>query len=354
MKTVFIAVTLRDSSVAEFFVAIANKYVQKYKVYIISYQSEKNNLDIDKGIELLEWPSRRPTHLRDFIYLFRQFRKNKPDIIISNFAAVNLCLLVGYLMRVKKRIAWYHTHSAAHLKESRFNRARKKYIYKLATRMITISKSAKHDLIEHYDVAENKISVIPNAVNKVNFQKNKKTEKKLIFIGRLHPYKGFDVFLKALPIILNKKPEYRIIVFGGKKDGSEIQTYRKKANDLGVLDFIDFRGFTSKEIVLKELSKSYACVVPSFFEAFCYVVIESFSVGTPVIGSNTTGIAEIIRDGVDGFLFEPGNYNELAKKVLELLDQEITRNRMGEMCYQRFLENYEIEKVVEKNFYLIE
>lgn len=353
MKTILIAYTLKNSSVAEFFTAMANDLAKKNKVVIVSYQTEVHDFFLSKEVEVLEWPSERPTGIRDFMFLFNLVRKYKPSIMISNFAAVNLFLVVGFLTGVKHRICWYHTHSSAHLKENILHRERKKYIYKLATLIITISNSAKSDLIEHYKVEKDKIKIIPNAVKKPDINDDKEIKRKLIYVGRLHPSKGFEVFLRALPGVLGKYDEFRVIVYGGHKGGSEMKKYEDLALDLGIYNSIEFRGFTSRKTIMKELASSYLCVVPSYFEAFCYVVIESFSVGTPVVGSNTTGIAEIIRDGVDGFLFEPGNTKELTQKIIDLIDNKTLRKSMSVNCQQRFLEKYELGKVVEGNLGLL-
>ena len=109
---------------------------------------------------------------------------------------------------------------------------------------------------------------------------------------------------------------------------------------------ISFVGNKPKEYVLNAFSNAYCSIVPSFFEAFGYVVIESFSVHTPVIGSNTTGIAEIIEDEVNGLLFEPGNFRELASKILILKGKPELRERLSENAFKFFLEKYELNKVV--------
>jgi len=99
---------------------------------------------------------------------------------------------------------------------------------------------------------------------------------------------------------------------------------------------------------LEEFSGAYLAVVPSLVEAFGFVVIESFSVKTPVIGSRTSGIAEIVRDGRDGLLFEPGNSLDLAAKVVKVFKDPALRKNFSENCYQRFLNKFEVNKATGK------
>jgi glycosyltransferase involved in cell wall biosynthesis len=344
MKTAFIAYSLKNSSVAEFFTCIANRLADTYEVIIITYQNEVHQLDIDERIRILEWPSSRPTKLHDFRFLNRLMKVHRPEIMISNFAAVNLFMLTGYLYRVKNRICWYHTHSSAHLSENKLHLIRKMFIYRLATKIITTSQSAKKDISSHYRLNENKIEVIPNAVKNSEFINLNKKKFKLIYVGRLHPVKGFDVLLKSLPFVVSKYPNLEISVIGGGSD--EISNYKGEAKSLGIDSVINFRGFIAKEKVMKELAESYLCIVPSYFEAFCYVVIESFSVKTPVVGSNTSGIAEIIEDDCSGLMFEPGNHNMLAEKILRILDNSDFHKLIAENAYERFQNFYELEATI--------
>lgn len=347
MTTIFIAYTLKNSSVAEFFTAIANKLATKNKVVLISYQTESYDYFLDKSIEVLEWPSVRPTGIKDFLFLSKLVRKYKPSIMISNFAAVNLFLLVGFLKGVKHRICWYHTHSSAHIEENKFHLLRKSAIYRLATKIITTSSAAKDDISKHYHVNKKKIFIIPNAVRNLENPPKLIENLKLIYVGRLHPVKGFEIFLKSLPKVISLYPEVQVKVIGG--GAQEISKYLEQAKKLNIAENLEFKSFTSKSNVMTELADSYVCIVPSYFEAFCYVVIESLSVGTPVIGSDTTGIGEIIENGKCGYLFEPGNHDELSDKILSILENPVLRKEMSINAYKLFKEKYEI-KGVSKQF----
>jgi len=71
-------------------------------------------------------------------------------------------------------------------------------------------------------------------------------------------------------------------------------------------------------------------------------------VGVPVIGSNTGGIAEIVRDGVDGFLFPPGDHDALAARMITLLEDESLRAQMAASARRRFLEHFESTRAVKE------
>ena len=343
MKTYFICFSLKNSSVAEYFVALSNKLAEKHLVSIITYDTGDHPFKIKNEIDIKTWPSSRPVGWKDFIFLSKLIVQKRPDCVISNFGAVNLSLITGWLFGVKNRICWYHTHSAAHSYENKFHKKRKEFVYSLATNIVAISESAKADLRNHYRV-KGDVVVIPNSIAKPHLVRSEKINQ-IVFAGRLHPAKGLVILLKALPEIFIKYPNLKLIIIGGNLEGEEVRKYRNLARELQFSDNVEFRGFKSRDYVLNELSKSKICIVPSFYEAFCYVVIESFAVGTAVIGSNTTGIAELIRNNIDGVLFEPGNSADLQKAIFQLLEDESLRMRMEKSAKQRFLDNYEINSV---------
>ena len=110
-----------------------------------------------------------------------------------------------------------------------------------------------------------------------------------------------------------------------------------------------FRGFVDPQTVLREFAESAISVLPSLDEAFGYAAVESMSVGTPVVASRAGGLAEVIRDSVDGFLVEPGNPTELSSAIVRLLGDESLRNEMGKNARARFEKCFDLEKQV-KNF----
>lgn len=345
MPVVFIAFTLKNSSVAEFFVSLANRLSQTHQVVIFSYATEDHDLNIDDSIFILEWPSKRPTKFSDFRFLIRNIKKYRPRTLIANFGAVNFFILAGFLMGVKNRIAWYHTLTNQ-LESKRFLSWRKKWLYKLATEVIANSESGKSDLAKAFGLSRDKIQVVMNAVRDPGLKDNK-VHNKLVFAGRLHTVKGIKVLIQALAIVKKSYPKVLLEVIGGEDEKGLMAELFKLREELNLEENIYFVGNRSKGQVISAFSTAYCSIVPSYYEAFGYVVIESFSVHTPVIGSNTTGIAEIVEDEVNGLLFEPGNYEELASKLTKLIKDPELRDKLAEQTYKTFMDKYELNKVVD-------
>ena len=344
MQTVFIAFTLKNSSVAEFFVSLANKLSKTHRVFIFTYATEAHDLSLDSSIEVLEWPSKRPTKLADFRFLVKNIREYKPKTLIASFGAVNLFMLAGFLLKVKHRVAWYHTLTSQ-LEFKRLLFWRKKAIYKLATRIIANSASAELDVKKAFGINKNKVEVISNAVNNpcITAETNRH---KLVYAGRLHSIKGIKVLFKALEIVKEKYPDIILEVIGGEDEPGMMSELLQLTKKLKLEENVQFAGSRQKDYVLQAFSTAYCSIVPSYFEAFGYVVIESFSVHTPVIGSNTTGIAEIIQNEASGLLFEPGNHGELASQINRLLTRPQLRDKLSEKAYEQFLKKYELNRVI--------
>lgn len=346
MKTIFLAFTMKNSSVAEFFVELANQLSRTHKVIIFTHAVENHSLVLNESIEVRRWPSPRPTRIADMIFLQKMIKEYKPQIMISNFAAVNLFLTIGFIFRIPQRIAWYHT-LYDQIEKNFFLKFRKKIVYSLATHIIANSNASKNDLIKNFGVRTSKIFVIYNALQQIE-RENQGNPNKVVYAGRLDAVKGVSTLISAMSIVIPKYPSLKLHIIGDENSGNEANKLKILVKELKLEENIFFRGNKSRNEVLKEFSSAWFSVVPSLVEAFGYVVIESFSVKTPVIGSNTSGIAEIIRDDRDGFLFEVNNHIDLAKKINLLLGDPKLRDQFSENCYDRFLESFEIKGVVNK------
>ncbi len=197
-------------------------------------------------------------------------------------------------------------------------------------------------MIDNFGVRAEKIEVFYNAVKEYAIENPGLQRDKILYVGNMWSSKGVDTLLEAMPAVLEVYPEIKLSLIGGSLKGSRIKQLQKKSAELKIAANVTFLGSQSKERVLNEFAGAYLAVVPSIVEAFGFVVIESFSVKTPVIGANTSGIAEIIRNGKDGFLFQPGNPVDLSSKILKLLQNEELREEFSQNCYERFRDEFEV------------
>lgn len=171
-------------------------------------------------------------------------------------------------------------------------------------------------------------------------------------VGRLAPWKGQHVFIRAIAAARTEVPRLRARIIGAPLFGEDeyAAELRQLAGDLGVEDIVEFRGFCADvESELAQLSiLVHASTIP---EPFGQVVVEGLAAGLPVIAAAAGGPAEIITDGVDGLLFPPGDVDALAGRLRRLSADADLRQRLemrGVRTAERFRPNVigaEIEDV---------
>lgn len=140
------------------------------------------------------------------------------------------------------------------------------------------------------------------------------------FTGHLIERKGVDLLLRAAALAAARVAELRVVIAGREQVGDtpgQEAALRRLAAELGIADRTHFVGFTDD--VRPLLVDLRAAVVPSRQEPFGRAVIEPMALGIPVVAARVGGIPEIVTDGVDGLLVEPGNIDELAAAIVRVL-----------------------------------
>jgi glycosyltransferase involved in cell wall biosynthesis len=358
--TVLIGTSLGDRPVQRHFAALGRELVDSgYQVIFLVYGPIKDASYLDSRISVLPWPSPRPTRFADMLFFDRLVRRVRPCCVVSNFGAMSIMMTVGGLRRVPVRIHWHHTLSSqigADWSGSRLTlrllRWRASIPFSFVTHAVANSAAARQDLIDTYHVPAHKCHVfwnslddpMSNAMLASAARANRPSSCQFACVGRFDASKGQDILLRAMAEVARKHADITIEFIG---DGPERIPCEKLAVQLGVSKNCVFAGSLPHPKVLSKMAGMWATVVPSRNEAFGLVNIESMSVGVPVIGSNTGGIAEIVRDGVDGFLFPPGDHKTLARRMIELMEDENLRAEMGKNARLRFLEQFELSRAVQ-------
>ncbi|MCG9134716.1 glycosyltransferase family 4 protein [Candidatus Poribacteria bacterium] len=181
------------------------------------------------------------------------------------------------------------------------------------------------------------IEVIPDAVDLKTFapvQRDACREKvRVLTIGRLIPRKGFQFLIRALPQIIEKAaPNFEIEIVG---DGPCHGELLRLAENLGVASYIHFTG----SIPYAELPQKYRdadlLILPSLAEGMPLVVLEAMGTGLPIVASRVQGIDELVADGVNGALFDPGDVDGLAHALTKLINAGDGRIEMGTASVER-------------------
>jgi len=234
----------------------------------------------------------------------------------------------------------------------------------LADLVITLSNYEKRRLHEVYEIPYRKMITIPNFVDydeiqgilstsatkilEEDYLLNKLQREdsfKVVYAGFLNPVKGLRFLLEAVKIIRNKGVKFKLIIAGtGPLERELNNIITKERLEKYVLKI----GFVPYKKLLIVYSLANCVVVPSLFEGIPTTMLEAMAVGKPVIASRVGGIPEVIKDGVNGLLVEPGNPYDLAEKIMMLSELRDLRLKLGENAKMTVENNYDVNIVAER------
>ncbi|MBI4468811.1 MAG: glycosyltransferase family 4 protein [Acidobacteria bacterium] len=156
----------------------------------------------------------------------------------------------------------------------------------------------------------------------------------IAMIGALAPWKGHDVFIRAIAVLAPEFPTLRAEIVGdeiyetGGHRGfrGSLEALR---GDLGLTERVVFRGWLDdiRPVLDRALILAHASTEP---EPFGRVLIEAMAAGLPVVASSGGGVAEVVVDGKTGLIVKPGDHLELAQALSRLLRDPELRRAMGE------------------------
>ena len=110
MKTILIATSKFGNPVSDYYKALGNQFKNdKYKVIYIFDDQIKDLPKNTNNTLYYTWPSKRPTRIKDFIFLAKIIKKEKPILCISNFGSTKVVSVISYIFRVKNRINYIHS-----------------------------------------------------------------------------------------------------------------------------------------------------------------------------------------------------------------------------------------------------
>ncbi len=210
-----------------------------------------------------------------------------------------------------------------------------------AWRVIVCSQYMFREVRQLFQLPEDKIVVIPNGVRPEKLQKAfpdpeiqrmvKAEEEIIFFIGRLVREKGVQVLLHAMPAVLAARPKSKLIIAG---TGPMQEELRSLSDRLGIRSRVYFAGYVDDIAKNFFYKKARVAVFPSLYEPFGIVALEAMATHTPVIVGNAGGLAEIVEHRVNGLKVTPGNVDELAQAIIELLTDDDLANRLQETGYE--------------------
>ena len=337
-------------------VAIYRKYQEKgIELSFITYGNNdhilfRNHLP---GIEILCNVKHLPTKLyTTMIPLLHANTLRKTDIIKTNQTPGGLIALKSaklYGKPILARCGYMHSEFTASKYGTKSKKAAKALreenrLFSRASGIEVTTPMMKESILSRLSEVHDRISVIPNYVDTDVFTpRETQRDIDLLFIGRLISQKNLIALLDALPGL-----GLRTVIIG---NGPLEQKLKDKAHDLGV--DITWKSNVPNNDLPTYLNRAKLFILPSLYEGHPKTLIEAMACEVPIIGANSPGIREIIRDGETGWLCdtEPESIRNTIKK---LIASEALRNTVSRNSRKFAIANYSIGHIVEREHQLLE
>ena len=206
-------------------------------------------------------------------------------------------------------------------------------------RLIVVSRAVGQDAIREFAVRPEKLRVIHNGVDTQRFEPQALARRpnSLIFVGNSDNWtKGTRYLFAALARL--RHLHFRLTMVGRVE--AQLEWTVRLVDQLSLRDNIDFVGHVSTEQLADLYATSELAVCPSLYEGFGLPALEAMACGTPVVGTRTGGLPEVIEHGVTGLLVPPADVAALADAIARLMTDDRRRGEMGKAARDSAVERF--------------
>ncbi len=207
-------------------------------------------------------------------------------------------------------------------------------------------------LHDAYRIPEHRLPVIYKSIDLEQHASGAGSDRaegrQVLFIGGNVQRKGLPTVIHAAREVLKRYPETVFSVVG---DNQNLDAMKALCRRQGVDHRFRFWGWQSYDQIQEHYRRAIVFVMPSLVEAFGVVFLEAMAAGVPVIGGDTGGTRELIRDGVNGFLVEPRDDRALAARIVSLFEDEVLRRRLIDGGRQT-VRQYTVEAMLQRTYAL--
>lgn len=222
-------------------------------------------------------------------------------------------------------------------------------IFNEATHILAVSVQEKENAHKLYNIPKSKISVIGRGVDVDLFTHNPFALKNsLLFVGRLIPSKGYDWVLKIYETLLRKRgastPKL-ILIWGTPKEIEEAKEHFSSPilSQAQKEWKLNWTGKVDRSMLPLYYNQSYLTLVPSYYEPWARVILESMACGTPVIMTPTGYSDELIEQNVNWYVAPFLDFNAWLKIIEKHLDQRDLRNSMAIAARQSIIRQFSMQ-----------
>ncbi|MDD7741968.1 MAG: glycosyltransferase [Campylobacteraceae bacterium] len=331
MKLLFVITSLENGGAERVCASLANYFSKENEVEIL-YFSGEIFYKISPKVKLSKFTrNSRIPRLAAKLLAIRK-RAKDADCILSFMDSTNILSIIATAFLGRKLIISEHSaHDFVGLKW----RVLRRIFYPFASALTVLNKSD----FSYYSFVKNKAIIYNPSIFKPSFGGQK--EKLIIFVGRLEPVKGCDIFLRALALL--RLDDFKLLVLGSGPQKKSLQSLSAK---LGLKN-LEFLGSVSD--IQNYYKKAKIIVSSSRFEGLGNALIESAFFECIRVATPTAGAMELLEDGKNGFISSDFSEQALAKAILKALnaDESVLENTRAES------EKFSLENIAKEWWELI-
>ena len=272
-------------------------------------------------------------------YLFLLLRYNIVHIHVSTSVSATRKYFFFRLARLYKKKIVVHLHCGSQLSSIWNN----KYEDMLtnADRCLVLSQGIRNIVVERTGRKDN-VEVLYNPCPTIESnQTNNIREKKILFAATLYKEKGYLDLIEAFAKVYAKHPDWKLILAG---NGSQDEGLMR-IKELGIQGGATFLGWVSGEAKEREFQTASIFCLPSYAEGFPMAVLDAWANGLPVVTTPVGGIPDIVIDGDNGLLFNPGDIGALARQLNRLIEDAELRNMLKSKSEKLALTTFNIKTI---------
>lgn len=350
MKIILVISSLSSGGAERVMSDMANYWADKgFSVSLVTLNAWVDDFySLKESVNRISFNSLRPSsgifnkirfNVGRILRLRKLIKENNPDVVLSFLDVTNINMILAAQGLKTKVVISERTDPAANPLLNKFWFFLRKFLYNRADIVVAQTKSASVWLDQNCYVQSH---VIPNPLRKL-IKHDVDRGNKIVSIGRLDRYKGHDVLIKSFSHIEQEYPEWTLEIYG---EGIEKQSLNNLITDLNLQSKVFLKGVTHD--IEKVLSEAGIFVLASRFEGFPNVLLEAMSLGCPVVSTNCkSGPAEIIKDGVNGYLVNVDDEQQLSKKIAFLIENPAKREILSASA-ESIKDEYSQEKIMKK------
>ena len=305
-----------------------------------------------EGITVITMPLRGEVDLPAVLRIRKLLKKGRYAVIHAHTShAHTLAALAAAGLETKVVVSRRVDFSIFRRSFFGLNRVKYRHGYDV---IIAVSEAIK-DVLVRDGVPAEKIRVVRSGIDPERFTLRDRTSPlppdipmppgSLLVLNTAHltPHKGQIHLIRAFPLVLREVPEAFLCIAG---EGELRDVLRDEIRKLGLEDRAFLAGFREDVGVL--LSHASAFVMPSVKEGLGTAVLDAFAMGVAVVASRAGGLVEMIEDGRNGLLAEPGSPESLAGALVRVLRDESFRRKLGEAGRESVLRRFSYRRTVDE------